>query len=135
MNLDDKQTRAASAIQRCKILDRLSAFQPTVVSTIYVGLDTDDSDIDIVCTYDDAVLFKNALEELLENFTNTFREQRDDHIIARFQFAEFEFEIYASPIPITAQPAVVHYQAMQRLVALGGAPFQEQVCALKRQGQ
>ena len=50
-NRYSKKEHAQQAIDNSLILDKLSDYKPAVVSTIFVGLDTASSDIDIICSY------------------------------------------------------------------------------------
>ena len=123
-----------AAIRASGLLDALADFQPIVVSTILVGLDIDGSDIDVACCYADRDTFAASTDRFVRGFANASCDARSDHVVARFDFHEFQFEIYGSPIPIDEQFGVRHFRVMQRLVDIGGLPFQDQVRRLKQQG-
>jgi len=135
MPTPNKPTRAAAALDASDLLAQLAAYQPTVVSTIFAGLDTEASDIDVVCEYADQAEFVAAVRAFVRLFSGASLEARRDHVVARFEQAGFAFEIYGSPTPIDEQLGVRHFRVMRRLARLGGEPFCEQVRARKRAGQ
>lgn len=129
-----KIIRAQAAIQKSKILYQLKEYDPTVVSTIFVGFDLEDSDIDIICTYNDADVLANLIRLIYGDYDQFFCDIRNDHILSQFVFEGFLFEIYGSTLPVTEQRAFGHYEVMKRLSQIGGEPFQELMRATKRSG-
>lgn len=115
-------------------MSRLSAYSPTAVSTIFVGLDTESSDIDVICYCRNPERFLETTRSAYGHLDQFKVIRSADPIVVRFRMAEFLFEIYASDTPVEAQMAVRHYQIMARLVDLGGSEFQEAVRELRKQG-
>lgn len=129
-----KKVRAKEAISGSGILTRLESYSPEVVSTIFVGLDTHKSDIDIICTYREQGDFINDLSKTLSTY-HTYRiKTYDNRVVGKFHFDEFVFEVYATATPVKQQLAYRHYQIMKRLVAIGGVDFAEKVKKLKKSG-
>ena len=112
----------------------LKEFTPEVVSTIFVGLDTDESDIDIVCCYGSSELFTRRFRECFENYSDFTIETKSGYVLASFTYANFLFEIYACDTPTHKQAAYRHYQIMKRLCDIGGATFQKAIQQLKSHG-
>lgn len=134
MSKSSKKDRCLAAIKYVNILEKLSDFSPVVVSTILVGFDTDDSDIDIVCSYTDAEQFKCTFEQAFAGNEQFFCETPSDHSIGRFSFDDFVFEVFASRQPVMEQNAYRHFKIMERLSTIGGEAFRKQVRVLKEQG-
>lgn len=128
MSNGGKIPRAQQTLDTLGILQELKAFDATVVSTIFVGFDTDKSDIDIVCTYqpqqrDDADTSSTAkvLVALLQSVYGDFKDfvcehyAAEDFVLCQFDHHGFVFEIYASTKPVHQQNGFRHYQVMKRL--------------------
>ena len=130
----NKHTQAEDAINTCGVLTKLDAFTPQVVSTINVGLDTDQSDIDILCCFVDAHGFKDLFHQYFQSYPDFHYEAHAAYSLGQFAHGGFLFEIYGSVTPVKQQAAWRHFQIMQRLVKIGGSDFQHQVRALKEQG-
>ena len=133
MKKTTKASKAIKAIDRCQILFQLKEFNPVVVSTILVGLDTNDSDIDIICSYNSQLTFFDELKKTSANH-NGICQKRNNYVIAQFQYASFMFEIYGSNLKIEEQMAFRHYQIMKRLCRIGGLHFKNAVKAIKKDG-
>lgn len=132
--MNNKIERAQDAIQKSRILEHLKEFDPTVVSTIMVGFDLEDSDIDIICCYKDPSALTTLIQATYGELDQFFCDIRTDHVLGQFVFEGFLFEIYGSTLPVTEQRAYGHYQVMKRLSKIGGEPFQELMRATKRSG-
>jgi hypothetical protein len=125
---------AQQAVDRSAVLTRLAAYTPTVVSTIFVGLDTSESDIDIICYCVNAERFLETVQTVYGRAPGFRICKSRDPVVIEFMVAGFHFEIYACDTPITEQSAYRHYRIMERLVAAGGSPFQNAVRLLKLEG-
>ncbi|VUD59247.1 hypothetical protein TDB9533_02628 [Thalassocella blandensis] len=116
----NKHTLAKLALENSQVLALLAQFTPEVVSTIFVDLDTRESDIDIVCCSQD-------LQTFAAHFTSCFSQkdgfrlkQTGDYCVGRFVQNSFDIEVYTSSVPVVIQAAYCHYQVMLRLCRLGG---------------
>ena len=129
-----KIRKAQEAIEESRILTVLADYFPTVVSTIFVGLDTQKSDLDIVCVYSDPVQFVHDFERAYGQQKHAICKKCSNHILSRFYFQDFLFELYSSAQPIETQPAYRHFQMMERLSQLGGDQLRETIRRLKQTG-
>lgn len=132
--MSSKIVRANKAVLESQILERLQGYSPAVVSTIFVGLDTSDSDIDIVCGFKDAPAFETDLKAILRVFHSNKLTVTNSHITGQFNFNEFLFEVYGSTTPTKKQFGYRHYKIMERLVTLADPEFTQKIKALKQQG-
>lgn len=131
---NNKITLANKAIQESNVLGILNEYSPKVVSTIFVGLDTEDSDIDIVCSYHDQDVFSELFSSAFSKLRSYSLRLENDYILGQFCYGNFIFEVYASAIPVKEQNAYRHYKVMQRLVDAGGVKFKQHIKHLKQQG-
>ncbi len=129
-----KIEKANAAIHGCDILNKLSSYDPIVVSTIMVGLDTEQSDIDIICYSPELLNFKIDFERKFSRYKSYDCTQHNDHVLGTFFYNEFKFEIYACVQETHFQPAFRHYKIMERLVIAGGAELQSAIRALREKG-
>ena len=105
-----KVRKACKAVYDCRIIQKLAEYNPTIVSTILVGLDTDNSDIDIICSYNSQSAFFHDLKSLASNYCDKkICKKEDNYVIARFQYANFLFEIFGTNQKIEEQMAFRHY--------------------------
>ncbi len=74
-----------------------------------LGLDTEDSDIDLVCSYNSQLAFFNELKSLVSEFSNGICKKRNNYVIARFEYTGFLFEIFGSNQKVESQMAFRHY--------------------------
>lgn len=132
--MNSKIPRARKAIQDSQILRKLKSYSPECVSTIFVNLDTSESDIDIVCNYLDQQAFITDLDLTISAYDSHSLKAVEDRVVGKFSFQNFFFEIYATTTPVTKQMAYRHYQVMKRLVAAGGNNFSKRVRKLKEAG-
>ncbi|RUO38608.1 DUF4269 domain-containing protein [Aliidiomarina shirensis] len=132
--MNSKIARANRAIKESEVLTKLDAYSPEVVSTIFVSLDTNESDIDIVCTYQEQEAFIEAFASAYSGYESYRLYPRQDHALGQFHCHQFLIEVYASKTPVKFQPAFRHYQVMKRLVNIGGNEFIEKIRQLKESG-
>ena len=125
---------AQSALRESGVLEQLAAFSPTIVSTIWVGLDIPGSDIDIVCCYPNQDEFIHAATAACREHASFKLESHDRYVVARCRIGDFPLEIYASAEAIAEQAAWRHFLVMQRLVRLAAPSFVNAVRELKLSG-
>jgi len=134
LSVTNREQNVNNALHDSGILALLDKYSPTVVSTILVGLGTDNSDIDIICHYHSQSQFIDDCVKRLHRFANWQIHNEQEFVLGRFKFGGFQFEIYGSSTPVYKQLAYRHFQVMQRLVDLGGAKFAAAVVDLKKKG-
>jgi hypothetical protein len=100
-------------------------------------VNTDTSDIDILCCVPDADVFLDTIVSLYSNHAGFSCWQwvpGDRPLIANFHAEGWEFEIYASPQPVKQQAGWRHFTIEQRLLALGGETFKAKIMSLRSEG-
>lgn len=115
-------------------MELLGEYSPHVVSTIFVGLDIEHSDIDIVCEYQNPKTFMSTFEAAFKGRDSYRLSQDAGCVVGHFNAEGFLFEVYGATTPVKMQPAFRHYQVMQRIALLGGTHIQKKIRALKKTG-
>lgn len=133
MSRTDYQT----AVHQIGILKTLAAYDPHIAGTPPLGVDTLTSDIDILCCAPAAEAF---VADVVRSYggMSGFRIWQwiadDRSVIATFQACGWDFEIFASPLPVAEQFGWRHFEIERRLLALGGDRLKDAILALRQQG-
>lgn len=133
MSRTDYQT----AVHQIGILKVLAAYDPHIAGTPPLRVDTLTSDIDILCCAPDAEVF---VADVVRSYggMSGFRIWQwiadDRPVIATFRACGWDFEIFASPLPVAEQFGWRHFEMERRLLALGGDGFKRAIQALRRKG-
>lgn len=125
------------AVKATDILRRLAAFQPHIAGTPPLGVDTETSDIDILCHAADADLFAETVWALFSGEDDFRMWQWTGNgwpLLASFRAHQWEFEIFGGREPVERQVGWRHYDAERRLLALGGLPFRQAVQKARASG-
>src|SRR5687767_13414501 len=92
----EKQQRAHEMLISHTVIETLQVFNPLLVGTIPLNIDTTNSDLDIICQWKSKNLF---IETLIENFAHhrdfLLTEKKiggHETILATFRIDEFEIE-------------------------------------------
>lgn len=131
-----RQRDMYQALQRHRTLDLLAAYDPVVVSTICLNIDTPASDIDILCYAQNSESFTDCLNlhfSAAENFQ--LRRRTDEAIICNFSIPGFAIEIFGCRTPIKQQRAYQHLLVSARLLAIHGEKLRSKLQKRKTSGQ
>ncbi len=132
-----RQQEAFETTVALGILDKLAPFHPTLVSTVCVEFDIEESDLDFICQFDAPVIFEASVRANFgeyENFSFWQRKPDKSELVASFRFRTFPIEVFGSTLPVEEQHAYRHLTIMKRLSVLGGKEFRYNVRELKREG-
>ncbi|WP_076570666.1 DUF4269 domain-containing protein [Salimicrobium salexigens] len=132
-----KQKDAYHTIKELCIFDELSIYNPVLCGTIPIGIDLDNSDLDIVMDVKDLKLFEKRLDDLYGNkpgFTMKRIIIRNREVIkANFLSNNFEVELFGQDQSTYCQNAYLHmvieYELLKDNPSLKG-----KVIELKKQG-
>ncbi|YBZ95750.1 DUF4269 domain-containing protein [Bacillus sp. AK031] len=134
---NEKQRMAYKAVGQLGILEELKAYAPIVCGTIPIGIDVENSDLDIIMDVGSTDTFEKDLLSLYKNKQNfrvkrtTIRER--EVIKANFIYEGFEFELFGQSENVLNQHAYLHmiieYKLLQRFPSL-----KEKVIRLKKNG-
>ncbi|KGX91092.1 alpha/beta hydrolase [Pontibacillus halophilus JSM 076056 = DSM 19796] len=132
-----KQRAAYQAIEALQVLEDLRTYTPVLCGTIPIGIDVDDSDLDIVMEVNDLSTFKEKVTNLyggLPDFTIKHKViDEHDVVKANFMFKGFEFELFGQDQPVQCQRAYVHMMIEHELLK-DNPLLRDNVIELKKKG-
>lgn len=135
---NDRQRQAYSVLTNNQVFSKLKQFDPILVGTVPIGIDFENSDLDIICCFADKNEFNEAIKANFSNEKNfTIREQLNlDRlaIVANFFLDGFEIEIFGQNIPTKQQFAYRHMLIEYKLLSQYGENFRQKIIELKKQG-
>jgi len=135
---NERQQIAFKLLTERKVLSSVSMFDPILVGTIPINIDIEDSDLDIICCFEDKKAFTDTL---IKFFRNEARFTVKDvvingvaSIIANFYLEAFEVEIFGQQAPVKQQHAYRHLLIEHEILLAKGEAFRLEVIRLKRDG-
>lgn len=137
-NGNQKQIRAFKVLTQNQVLAKISSFDPILVGTIPINIDIENSDLDIVCYWENKTDFIERIQSLFgnENFF-TIRETIIDNVesvVASFRIEDFEIEIFGQNIPSKNQNGYKHMIIEYKILQLKGEEFRLEIIKLKEKG-
>lgn len=137
INGNPRQQKAYHTISRLNMMEDLREFKPTLCGTIPIGIDIENSDLDIITEVQDLIYFENMLRNLYGLQTN-FKISRSmirdvPCITVNFNFEEFEIEIFGQATPVQNQNAYLH-MVIEHLIMEQFPHIRTEVIHLKKQG-
>lgn len=130
-----KQIESYNILTKIDIFNILKKYMPILVGTIPLGIDIENSDLDIVCQVYDFEEFKQILQDNFSAYRNFKIINKDkDIIVCNFIENNMEIEIYASNIESDKSNGYRHMIIEYKLLKLYGKQFKEEVIKLKREG-
>ena len=137
-NGGEKQQRAYLVLTSYSVFENLQGFDPLLIGTVPLNIDTEKSDLDIVCYWKSKNLF---IETLIENFAHhaafLLTEKKianHETILATFQIDEFEFEIFGQNRPTKQQAGYRHMMIEHKILSSNDEEFRQKIIYLKKQG-
>ncbi|MGP4071524.1 DUF4269 domain-containing protein [Piscibacillus sp. B03] len=108
----DRYKKALERIEQLNILNELSEYNPTLCGTLPIGVDTENSDLDIIMEVKDLEAFREEIEYLYSSY-ELFRVKekviRGCKVVkANFRYGGFEFELFGQNRPVQEQYAYLH---------------------------
>lgn len=147
MNFDDikyleqgntKQRQVYRLLTKHGIMSALSGFDPILVGTIPINVDTECSDIDIICYACNLKQFSKTLKELFQRNDgfklSEYQGQGTNAVVGNFRLESFKIEIFGQDVPTRQQIAYRHMLIEHRLLQQKGGGFRQNVIELKRKG-
>lgn len=139
--LKDGNNRQKSAYQTLinhRVFEKLAAFNPILTGTIPINIDIPESDLDIICYWQNVTHFITELEKSFskEQSFNLRQEtiNAQKTVIANVWIGDFEIEIFGQNTPTVEQNAYKHLLVEYQILEEKGENFRQKVVALKKQG-
>jgi len=133
-----KQQRVYDVLNAHSVFSNLAKFNPILVGTIPINIDTDTSDLDIICNWANKAEFISALKssfchEIDFSVSQKIKNNKEV-VVAKFMLEEFPVEVYGQNLPTTEQNGYRHMIIEHKLLLKKGEEFRQQVVNLKKQG-
>jgi len=135
---NSRQQLAFQVLTKYKVLENLMEFDPLLVGTIPINIDIENSDLDIICYWKYKIEFITRINQFFGEEKNfTIREtiiNNQVSVVANFNIADFEIEIFGQNIPSKEQNGFKHMLIEDRILRLKGENFRLEVIKLKEKG-
>lgn len=135
---NERQQEAYHTLQSLKVMSILSNYSATLAGTIPLNIDTEDSDLDIICEVHELNSFKDLVSINFGSQTNFWSKTKIigdlPSIVVNFTCSGFPIEIFGQPKPVNEQNAYLHMDVEARLLAIGGEAARQGVRSLKMMG-
>ncbi|WP_296621109.1 DUF4269 domain-containing protein [Marivirga sp.] len=132
------QKEAYKVLTESKVMEKLKSFQPLLVGTIPIDIAIKDSDLDIVCSFENKQVFKEEIQKHFSShpqFSVMERIFQDETtIIARFNMDNFPVEIFAQNTPSNQQIAFQHMLIEHEILINRSEEFRKEIIRLKESG-
>jgi len=131
---------AADILGRHQIMELLAAYDPEVVGTLPLAIDTPESDIDILCNASDLAAFSEFSDRGFGHFDSYNRHQRPatnhvaEALVVRFECDGLPVEIFATNCPTRSQFGFIHMLVEARILFVMDDAFADQIRELKQAG-
>ncbi|TGN19841.1 DUF4269 domain-containing protein [Leptospira idonii] len=136
-NGNGKQRSLYSDLSNHKIIPKLTGFYPLIAGTIPIGIDTEESDVDILAYYNNPnhlIKITYAKFRHYKDFaTETITIDGEPSLKINFSTDQFAYEIFAQKIKPEKQKGFLHMIAEKRILDLAGENFRNQIIAKKKQ--
>jgi len=133
-----RQQQAFYALSKNLIMEKLVGFTPTLAGTIPLNIDIENSDLDILCYWQDEDDFVKMIHSNFRDNNGFTIKQTEINgqrtVIANFLCKDFEVEIFGQGIPVMQQMGYLHMLAEYKILQKQGDEFRQQVIALKSSG-
>ncbi|HEV7378999.1 MAG TPA: DUF4269 domain-containing protein [Dyadobacter sp.] len=133
---NQKQQLAYNVLLKHELLQLLKEFDPILVGTIPIGIDLENSDLDIVCCFSDRAYFCRQISLHFgkeENFKIRER-SANQSVVANFWLDGFEIELFAQATPSGEQLGYRHMLIEHQLLKGLGEKFRQVVVQQKTSG-
>jgi hypothetical protein len=121
-----------------KLFEKLSSYQPVLCGTIPIEIDTDESDLDIICQCIDLDVFTEDIELHFSKKMNFSISRKrigsQISVVARFLGTNFLIEIFGQNLPIEKQNAYRHMLIEAEILEKEGDNFRKSIIELKKKG-
>lgn len=133
-----EQQEVFSLLKDSHILELLSAYSPVLAGTIPIAVDVPGSDLDILCSFTDSVVFKQTVTALFSDEANFSVSESEIYghacVVANFNKGGYPIEIFAQAIPVREQMGYRHMVIEHWLLQQHGDPLRQEVIRLKKEG-
>lgn len=135
---NSKQRYAYATLMEHGVFKLLQPYTPILTGTIPINIDLDDSDLDIICQYQD----KDAFVQVVVTEFNKYEQfklseklvNKVETVICTFSLNNFIIEIFAQHCPSREQEAYKHMLIESDILSRYGENFRKEIVQLKKSG-
>lgn len=131
----ERNQKVWDALISSEILTSLSQWHPFVAGTFPLGVEAEDSDLDILLTLKNTEALKEKLQPLLNRSTEvSWKENTEKLISLSFTYLGIKFDLYAEPTLSYHQMAARHFRVEEKILEDGNAQLREKIISLRKAG-
>jgi len=134
----EKNPSLVEAFQNLELFSRLKKYQPLIAGSFPLGLQNNDSDVDILLQAQDLKKLEAELRQYYGNMLNYLAQfelvDGLPTLVVNFQYQNRGFEFFAQDCEPVRQRAYLHFLIEERLLKWGGATFKRRVLEKRQQG-
>lgn len=134
---NERQRKAYEVLSGYRIFEKLQSCSPVLAGTIPIGIDIDESDLDVICEAKDKRGFERLLINCFSEFdiqVESFEINGEKAVTGQLVLEGFLIEIFGQNKPAAEQNAYRHMMAEYRILQERGDDFKNRIIELKRQG-
>lgn len=135
---NQKQQAAFEVLTKHEVLEKLRDFDPILVGTIPINIDIENSDLDIVCFWENKSAFIEKIKQLFEKESSFIIQEivinNQESVVANFYIDAFEIEIFGQNIPTQEQNGYKHMLIEDKILRLKDENFRLEIIKLKENG-
>ncbi|QHW34307.1 DUF4269 domain-containing protein [Paenibacillus rhizovicinus] len=134
------QTEVFALLTKHRIMEKLAIYDPVLVGTVPIGIQTASSDLDIICCVADFDRFEADARTLFHREAGFVCKRseaagdRSERITVNFMVENWPIELFGERLPVRQQNGFRHMVIESRLLALFGEAFRVRVVRLKNEG-
>lgn len=134
-NGNEKQQHIYNILTTHQLLQHLAHHHPIVVGTFPLGIDIENSDVDIIVEIKNRENLKNLLKDKCSTYAQfNLADLEDGKLLCHFEIEDIPFEIYAADQLTTQQFGYLHLLKEYEILQHEGEAFRQHLIALKREG-
>jgi len=132
-NGTSKQKEVYQFLTEFGIMNTLAEYSPVLCGTIPLGIDLEDSDLDIILEVKNVDVFKQYVKALYGQLDGFTMEQSEKYITVTFRHKGFPIELYGENTPVKKQQAYMH-MVIENYLMKKDPTLKDKVIKLKKQG-
>lgn len=137
-NGNERQQAAFATLTVNRVFEKLKDFNPILTGTVPINIDIPESDLDIICCWNNKIDFINLLNKAFAQELNfSLREtliSEHETVIANFWIDDFEIEIFGQNIHSKEQNAFKHMVIEHQILEEKDEIFRQAIINLKLKG-
>lgn len=135
---NQKQKKAHDVLMKHQVFEKLKNYSPVLAGTVPIEIDTDTSDLDIICQFEDEDGFTGFLHQHFQDY-NGFSLRKitvsgEKSVVSNFTVEGFTIEIFAQDKLPAEQNAYLHMMAEYMILQEKGEEFKQKIKELKKRG-